>query len=141
MNVIYVKPNEDDYIYTRWFDENGTFDIWYESQTSLFRYEKSNIPTELKEFLDKWSLKFSELKKTYVELYPVKLAKIEFIYKDVIYSLYPSNVKATYKTNFMSDEEYEVSWDSLFELYQRDIRNDLKKELGVIYSRYWGMLD
>ena len=141
MNVIYVKPNEDEDIYYRWFDENGTFDIWYERPTMLFNYEELNLPIELKEFLDKWSLKFSELKKNYVELYPVKLAKIEFIYKDVIYSLYPSSVKATYKTNFMSDEEYEVSWDSLFELYQRDIRNDLKEELGVIHSRYWGMLD
>ena len=41
----------------------------------------------------------------------------------------------------MSEEEYEVSWDSLFEEYEREIRDDLEKELGVIHSRYQGMLD
>ena len=41
----------------------------------------------------------------------------------------------------MSDEEYEVSWDSLFEEYEHEIRIDLEKELGVKHSRYWGMLD
>ena len=71
----------------------------------------------------------------------MKLAHIEFIYKDVVYAIYPKNVSATYKTNFMSEEEYEVSWDSLFEEYQREIRDDLEKELGVKHSRYWGMLD
>ena len=51
------------------------------------------------------------------------------------------NVSASYKTDFMSDEEYEVSWDSLLEEYQREIRNDLEKELEVKHSRYFGMLD
>ena len=44
-------------------------------------------------------------------------------------------------TDFMSNEEYEVSRDSLFEEYQREIINDLEKELGVKHSRYWRMLD
>ena len=44
-------------------------------------------------------------------------------------------------TNFLSDEEYEASWDALFEEYQREIRDDLEKTLGVEHSRYWGMLD
>ena len=44
-------------------------------------------------------------------------------------------------TDFMSNEEYEVSCDSLFEEYQREIIDDLEKELGVKLSRYWGMLD
>lgn len=51
------------------------------------------------------------------------------------------NASASYKIDFMSDEEYEVSWDSLFEEYQREIRNDLEKEQGVKHSRYFGMLD
>ena len=71
----------------------------------------------------------------------MKLSHIEFIYHDVVYVISPLNVSATYRTNFMSDEEYEVSWDSLFEEYEREIRDDLEKELGVKHSRYWGMLD
>ena len=79
--------------------------------------------------------------KSYKEMYPVKLAKIDFIYKDVIYRIYPTTIKATYKSDFMSDEPYDVSWDSLFETYQREIRDDMKNELGIIYSRYTGFLD
>lgn len=44
-------------------------------------------------------------------------------------------------TDFMSNELYEVSWDYLFEEYEREIRDDLEKELGVKHSRYWVMLD
>lgn len=82
-----------------------------------------------------------EYKKDYVELYSVKLASIEFIYNDVVYAIYPKTVKATYMTDFMRNEEYEVEWDSLFETYQREIRDDMEKELGVKHSRYWGFLD
>ena len=82
-----------------------------------------------------------EYKETYVEMCPVKLAHIEFIYEDVVYVIEPINVSASYMTSFMSDKEYEVSWDSLFESYQYEIRKDLKSELGVEHSRYWGMLD
>ena len=91
--------------------------------------------------IEKWSLKIEEYKKTYIEPYPVKLAHIIFIYDDVVYSLYPTAVSAVYKTNFMSDDYYEVSWDSLFENYQLDIREDMEKELGVKYSKYIGFLD
>ena len=41
----------------------------------------------------------------------------------------------------LGDEEYEVSWDSLIEEYEREIRDELEKELGVKHSRYIGMLD
>ena len=44
-------------------------------------------------------------------------------------------------TDFMSNEEYEASLDSLFEEYQREIRDHLGKDLGVKHSRYWGILD
>ena len=141
MEVVYNKPENNEFEYNRWFDENGTFDIWYKKAISLYNYKNMNISKELKLFLDKWSSKIIECKKTYVEQYPVKLAHIEFIYQDVVYAIYPENVSATYTTDFMSDEEYEVSWDSLLEEYQRDIRDDLEKELGVKYSRYWGMID
>lgn len=139
MKVLYENPN--DFEYKRWFDNNGTYDIWYKKVTMLYNYQNLDIPIELKLFLDKWNIKIKDYKETYIERYPVKLAEIEFIYKDIVYAIYPSVVSATYTTNFMSDEEYEVSWDSLFEEYQREIRDDLEKELGVKHSRYWGMLD
>ena len=92
-------------------------------------------------FLDKWNKKILEYKESFIEQYPVKLAHMEFIYDDVVYTIYPMNVSATYTTSFMSDKEYEVSWDSLFEEYQSEIRDDLEKKLGVKHSRYWGMLN
>lgn len=141
MKVIYNKPKDDKFGYKQWFDNNGTFDIWYKDVVSLYDYQNLDIPDEIKLFLDKWNKKILECKKEFFEQYPVKLAHIEFIYDDVVYSIYPMNVSATYKTSFMSDEEYEVSWDSLFEEYQREIRNDLEKELDVKHSRYFGMLD
>ena len=141
MKVTYNKPNNDNYEYKRWFDNNGTFDIWYKDIVSLYDYQNLDIPNELKMFLDKWNKKVLEYKKTFVEPYPVKLARIEFIYDNVVYAIYPKNVSASYMTDFMSNEVYEVSWDSLFEEYQREIRKDLETELGVKHSRYWGMLD
>lgn len=141
MKVIYNKPNNDNFEYKRWYDNNGYFDIWYKDVISLYDYQKLDIPNELKLFLDKWNKKILESKETFIEQYSVKLAHIEFIYNDVVYAIYPMNVSASYKTDFMSDEEYEVSWDSLLEEYQREIRNDLEKELEVKHSRYFGMLD
>ena len=141
MKVIYTKPKDDNFEYKRWFDNNGTFDIWYKDVVSLYDYQYLDIPNELKLFLDKWNKKILESKETFIEQYSVKLAHIEFIYNDVVYAIYPMNVSASYKTDFMSDEEYEVSWDSLLEEYQREIRNDLEKELEVKHSRYFGMLD
>jgi len=141
MKVIYTKPKDDNFEYKRWFDNNGTFDIWYKDVVSLYDYQYLDIPNELKLFLDKWNKKILEYKKTFIEQYPVKLAHIEFIYNDIVYAIYPMNVSATYTTSFMSDEEYEVSWDDLFEEYQREIRNDLERELAVKHSRYFGMLD
>ena len=138
MKVTYNKPNNDNYEYNRWFDNNGTFDIWYKDIVSLYDYQNLDIPNELKMFLDKWNKKVLEYKKTFVEQYPVKLARIEFIYDNVVYAIYPKNVSASYMTDFMSNE---VSWDSLFEEHEREIRDDLEKELGVKHSRYWGMLD
>ena len=69
------------------------------------------------------------------------MAKIEFIYQDIVYCILPISISSTYKSSFMSDKEYDVSWDSLFEKYEKEIRDDLKKELNVNHSRYFGMLD
>ncbi len=140
MKVVYELP-KDLSNYRRWFDNNGTFDIWYEEETMIFDYKKMQLPQELVLFLDKWCEKMAGYKEAYVELYPVKLAHIEFIYKDFVYIIYPTTIGATYRTNFLSDEYYDVSWDSLFETYQREIRDDMKKELGIIHSRYYGFLD
>lgn len=111
-------------------DNVVTFDIWYKDVVSLYDYQNLDIPNQLKLFLDKWNKKMLEYKKIFIEQYLVKLAHIEFIYNDVVYAIYPMNVSASYKTVFMKDEEY-----------QREIRDDLEKELGVKHSRYFGMLD
>ena len=119
MKVLYENPNN--VLYNRWFDDNGTFDIWYDETFSLINYKSKDVPDELKVFLDKWVNKMDEYKKTYREEYPVKMAKIEFIYGDVVYVICPLCVSASYKSNFMSEEEYDVSWDSLFEKYEKEI--------------------
>ena len=126
----------------KWYDDNGSFDIWYLRVTNIYsNYNEMELPIELVEFLNKWCKKIDEYRKTYKELYPVKLAHIEFIYKDIIYNITPSTIKATYKSSFMSDEEYDVSWDSLFESYEKEIRDDMKESLGIVHSRYFGFLD
>lgn len=141
MKVTYKEPNNENFEYKRWFDNNGTFDIWYKEAVMLYDYQNMGIPDKLKLFLDKWNEKILEYKKTFVETCPIKLAHIEFIYDDVVYVIYPDNVSATYTTSFLREEPYEASWDALFEKYQREIRDDLEKTLGVKHSRYWGMLD
>jgi len=142
MRIIYEEPKEEDkYKYKRWMDEDSNRYMWYENSTSLYDYKTEDIPQELKDFLDKWTDKIRVYKESFCERYPVKLAEIEFIYKDIVYSIYPKTVGATYMTDFLLGYMYEVSWDSLFEEYQREMRDDLKNELGVIHSRYWGMLD
>jgi len=141
MKVLYKEPKDKNKYYYRWYDNTKTYDIWYENETSIYNYQNMDLPEPLVKFLDKWNTKIQEYKKDYVEMYPVKLAHIIFIYNDVVYSLYPSAISAVYKTNFLRDEYYEVSWDSLFEAYQFDIRKDMEKELGVIHSKYIGFLD
>ena len=140
MKVIYKEPS-DSFKYKRWFDDNGVYDIWYSNITKLIEYNNTNIPNELKLFLNKWIKKIEEYKKTYREEYPARDCHIEFIYKDSIYDICPMTIKATYTSDFMSDEEYEVSWDSLFEKYHNEIIEDLKNELDVKHYRYFGYLD
>ena len=139
MKVLYEDPKNDEY--TRWFDNDGVHDVWYKTIVSIYHPIEEEIPEELRAFLAKWTEKIKEYKETYIERYPVKLAHIEFIYKDVVYRIDPLTIKATYMSTFMSDEPYEVEWDSLFEEYQREIRDDLRDTLGVTLSRYIGFLD
>lgn len=139
MQVFYEDPH-DGSMY-KWMDDEGVHDIWYRDVTMLFHYKEEDIPAELSAFLDRWTEKIAEYMKDYRELYPVKLAKIQFIYRDVVYAIYPTTVGATYETDFMSDTPYTVSWDSLFECYEKEIRDALRDELGVIHSKYIGFLD
>ena len=53
MKVMYSKPKNDDFKYNRWFDKNGTFDIWYKDVVTLYNYQYLDIPNELKIFLGK----------------------------------------------------------------------------------------
>ena len=140
MKVIYEDP-KDRIHYCCWCEGDTAFDIWYERATPIYRADDSGIPEELQAFLQKWCDRIEQYKKTYREIYPVKMAKVEFIYKDEVYAIFPTAVSASYETDFMSDTPYTVSWDSLFEEYEVEIRADLRESLGVTRSRYFGMLD
>ena len=116
--------------------------MWYKNSFYITDdYRKQDIPKELVEFLDEWTIKIAEYKKAFVERYPVKNASIKFIYQEYVYEITPLTLLATYRTNFMSDEYYDVPWHSLFEEYQKAIRDDLETKLGVKYSNYIGFLD
>ena len=141
MKVYYEEPNDGSF-YFRWKHPITEQTVWYKSITNIYDYKTvENLPTELLAFLDMWTEKIAEYKKTFSEPYPVKLAKIQFIYNDVIYRIFPSTVGATYETDFLSDHFYTVSWDSLFEAYEKEIRDDMEKHLGVTFSEYTGFLD
>lgn len=140
MKVLYEEPTKAEG-YTRWSEEGVAYDLWYKKTTMIFDPRMEGLPEKLVSFLLKWGEKIKEYKKTYREAYPAKLAKIEFIYEGVFYTLYPAAVGATYETDFMSDKPYTVSWDSLFECYEKEIRDDMKATLGIERSRYFGFLD
>ena len=106
-----------------WFDHTGILDIWYEDTTSLDDYKDKDIPLELKEFLDKWSAELETYSKKHKDKNDITESRIEFIYKDVIYSLIPSSL------GFTSN--------SLLDKYQMKIRDELEEQLNVIYSRYF----
>lgn len=129
MSVVYLKPN-DLSKFSRWTDYNGMFfDIWYENSKIIYLSPKNSdiIPSEIKEFLNVWKNKIKKENNDYQEMYSVKSAMIEFIYKDELYILMPYSL--------------DIDYDSLLEKYQSQIRNDLHKKLGIEYSRYKGFLD
>lgn len=142
MNVLFEAP-ENAGEYTRWTSDQTGRTAWYKffQKIPVFDARDPILPPALSAFLCKWEEKIAEYKKSYRESYPVKLAKIELIYEGEVYEIFPAAVGATYETDFMSDEPYTVSWDSLFEAYEREIREDLGARLGVEFCRYYGMLD
>ena len=140
MSVYYGEKPFDSASLYRWHENYNFLDIWYDEVTPV-AYPKEGLPAPLLAFVERWRMKIKEYMKTYRETYPVKSAKIEFIYEDTVYALFPQAVGATYETSFMSDTPYEVSWDSLFEEYEKQIREDLADTLGVTHSRYSGYLD
>lgn len=140
MSVYYTeKAGTDAHLY-RWHENFNYLDIWYDDITYIGRPGET-VPAPLVAFIERWREKIREYKKNFREQYPVKMAKIEFIYEDTVYAIFPTTVGATYESTFMSEEPYEVSWDSLFEEYQKEIREDLARRLGVTHSRYSGYLD
>ena len=141
MKIFYERP-EDDLHYSCFRDPSNEWEVWYEWDKVVYiGGKKEGLPKELLAFLDKWTAKMQEYKKTFRELYPVKNAKITFVYKDQVYNLYPMAVGATYESDFLTGVMHEYDWDAFFEEYQREIRDDMEKELGVKYSAYYGMLD
>lgn len=139
MEVVYINPKDPKYY--QWIDNNGIHDIWYLDIINIYDYKKSNLPDKLIILLDKWNEKMIKLREKFEEGYPVKSAKILFIYKDFVYCIYPSTISSMTKSIFKENEGYILPWDALFEAYQKDIRDDLEKELGVKYSKYIGFLD
>lgn len=140
MSVYYTEKNDPDLSLCRWHENFRYLDIWYDDVTYIGN-PSEKLPTPLNAFIERWRERIKEYMKTYRERYPVKMAKIEFIYEDNVYALLPTAVGATYESTFMSEEPYEVSWDSLFEEYEKEIREDLAHTLGVTHSRYSGYLD
>lgn len=129
MAILRKDPN-DFWGYRRWCNNGIYYDIWFKSSDVIivgWNYHNDNLPQEICRFLNKWNKIMAERKKNFREMYPVKNAKIEFIFKEEVYRLLPCSVGA--------EEE------SFFEDNQRDIRDDLEKTLGIDYSRYFGMLD
>lgn len=141
MKIFYQKP-KDSIKYSCFRGSYNEWEVWYEWEKVVYiGNQKENIPDELRAFIEKWTGKIQEYKKTFREMYPVKNAEIVFVYKEQVYYLYPMAVGATYQSDFLTGEMHEYGWDALFEEYQREIRDDMKKELGVEYSAYYGMLD
>ena len=141
MKIFYKKP-KNDVKFSCFRDSRNEWEVWYEWEKVVYlSAPKENIPDELRAFIEKWTKKIQEYKKTFRELYPVKNAKIVFLYKDQVYYLYPMGVGATYESDFITGVMCEYDWDALFEEYQREIRDDMEKELGIKYSAYYGMLD
>ena len=134
------KPKGNKLVY-RWKEEDKLFDIWYDRIVPIRSACDEGLPAPLAAFLDDWNVRIKEYMTSFRERYPVKMAKIEFIYEDTAYAIYPKTVGATYESTFMSDTPYEVSWDSLFEEYEKQIREELASRLGITHSRYSGYLD
>ena len=130
MKVFYTEPS-DDTNYKIWFDHIGIHDIWYENSTKIVDYENMNIPEELQKLLNKWKKKFSKYEKAYLISHKIKDNAIEFIYNDYVYSIYGD----TFENNDIS------LYNTMLDHFQMQIRDDLKKTLGVIYTRYWGSFD
>jgi len=143
MKIYFEKPTDSShYSCFRATTVGEAWEIWYEWEKVKYLSQKpQDIPDELRAFLEKWTKKMQVYKESFRELYPVKNAKITFLYKEQVYYLYPSAVGATYESDFLTGEMHEYDWDAFFEEYQREIRDDMKKELGIEYSAYYGMLD
>lgn len=140
MSIYYTKEANTDAILYCWHEDYNYLDIWYDRVISIAP-SCEDIPAPLAEFVERWKENIREYMKSYRERSPVKMAKIEFIYEDEVYAILPTTIGAVYESTFMSDTPYTVSWDSLLEEYQSQIREDFARTLGVTHSRYSGYLD
>ena len=125
--AILTKDPHDICKYTRWKDGYEYYDIWYDDSEIVYVGSKEKLPSEFAPFMEKWIAIIEEQNKDPRELYPVKHAKINFIYGDKVYRMLPCAVHA--KSDFV------------FEMNQREIRDDLIKTFGIKYTNYFGMLD
>jgi len=126
MAILYEDP-KDFCRYTRWREAYDTYDIWYKNSDLKYVGGVEDLPQEFLPFMEKWIAIIREQNKDPRELYPVKHAQIKFIYNEEVYCILPCAVGA--KSDFV------------FEMNQREIRDDLKKTFGIKYTNYFGMLD
>ena len=137
---IYREMPTDGEFYYQWMDNNGVHDIWYSDTKMVFDCEDPELPPALAIFLKAWRARIEEYRKTFIEPYTVKLARILAIYDERIFTIYPAAVGAVC-THTVGGEEFVMGWDALFEAYEYEIREDMKDKLGIVHSKYLGFLD
>ncbi len=143
MNVFYERPADfNTSNYGQRVDVNGTtfwvkWNAWM-SATQIDNEEAIKLlPLEIATFVPKWEKEIQRLKQEEYSLgYPIKLAKIYFIYKDIVYKLEPRAFKAG-KENF----HFSLCSDQvLFEGAHGMIEKDLQ-DVGCIYTWYDDFFD
>ena len=137
MKIYYKDPSTDKKKYLQWFDHTGIYEFYYEKETKLDGFMKMDIPSELKRFLFRWSIKMSNFKASKLFENPPKLdcpesGSVEFIYKDYVYAIDASTLSLKY-------EESKDLYNYIFKFANEKLIEDLGKALGVVYSRFWGM--
>lgn len=126
--IVYKEPKDKE-AYKRWRTDSGyAYDIWYQTGDVIYlrrNYMTQGLAPEFVRVLDECE-KMVKNRKDFPDYYPVKYAKIEFIYGDRLYVLTPDTLGIMYEFDF--------------EVSKTQIQEKLKG-IGVLYSQYSGMLD
>lgn len=143
MNVFYEKPADfNTSNYGQREDVNGiTFWINWNAWMNATKIDNEDainlLPSEIAIYVPRWEKEIQRLKEEEYSLgYPIKLAKIYFIYKDIVYKLEPEAF-ASGKENF---HKTLCSDQVLFQGVHKIIEKDLQ-DLGCIYTWYDDFFD